>query len=56
MPVELSPEEKELLVSLLESESEEVRSEIHHTSNLEYKDGLKEREKLVRGLLGRLKA
>jgi hypothetical protein len=56
MPVELSAEEKELLIGLLENEFEEIRPEIHHTRSLEYKNGLKQREKLVRGLLGRLKA
>jgi transcription antitermination factor NusA-like protein len=56
MPFELSLEEEELLISLLEQEFEEVRSEIHHTSSLEYKDGLKQRERLVHGLLARLKA
>lgn len=55
MPVELSRDEKDLLVGLLEREFEEIRSEIHHTQNLEYKDGLKQREKLVQGLLTRLK-
>ncbi len=56
MDVELSFEEKGLLIELLEREAEEIRPEIHHTQNLEYKHGLKEREKLVLSLLGRLKA
>jgi hypothetical protein len=56
MPVELSPEEKDLLVGLLEREIEEIRTEIHHTRSYDYKDSLKEREKLLNGLLVRLKA
>mgnify|MGYP006269996697 CR=1 FL=1 len=56
MPVELTREEKALLVELLEREFEEVRTEIRHTRNHDYKDGLKEREKLVHDLLHRLKA
>jgi len=54
MAVELSGEEKELLIGLLENEFEEIRSEIHHTRNLDYKNGLKQREKLIQNLLGRL--
>jgi len=55
MAVELLRDEQDLLVGLLEREFEEIRSEIHHTQNHEYKDSLKEREKLVIALLGRLK-
>ncbi len=56
MPVELTHEEKVLVVELLEREFGEIRTEIHHTRNHEYKDGLKEREKQVHALLNRLKA
>jgi hypothetical protein len=56
MSVELSREEQELVASLLEREFEEVRSEIHHTKSHDYKDILKEREKLVQSLLARLKS
>lgn len=55
MPIELSNEEREILVGLLEREFGEVRTEIHHTRNHDYKEGLKEREKRVHDLLGRLK-
>ena len=56
MPIELSSEEKEILVGLLEREFEDVRTEIRHTKNHDYKDGLKERERRVHDLIERLKA
>lgn len=55
MPIELSREEKELLVGLLEKEFDEVRTEIHHTQGHDYKENLKAREKLVQALLVRLR-
>jgi ribosome recycling factor len=55
MPVELSREEKDVLVGLLEREIEEIRTEIRHTRTHDYKDSLKEREKILHDLLGRLK-
>jgi hypothetical protein len=54
MLMELSPQEKELLAGLLERELDDTRSELHHTRGHEFKDSLKEREKLVRGLLARV--
>jgi hypothetical protein len=56
MAIELSQPEKELLVTILEKELEEVRSELHHTQDHSYKENVKEREKLVRDLLAKLKA
>lgn len=56
MPIELSREEKDLLVGLLEKEADEIRTEIRHTRGHDYKEGLKARETLVQALLGRLKA
>lgn len=55
MPVELSSEERELLVGLLERELGEIRTEIRHTQSHDYKDSLKQREKRLQDLLGRLK-
>jgi hypothetical protein len=55
MAIDLTKEEAELLRAILEKELEEVRSELHHTQAHDYKESLKEREALVRGLLGRLK-
>jgi len=56
MPIELSQEEKDLLVGLLEKEIEETRTEIRRTEGYDYKEGLKAREKRLRALLSRLRA
>jgi len=56
MAIDLSKPEKELLVTILEKELEEIRSEFHHTKGHDYKDNVKERERLVRDLLAKLKA
>jgi hypothetical protein len=56
MPIELNQQEQELVASLLEKELDEIRSELHHTQGHGYKDTLKERELLVRGLLAKIKA
>jgi len=56
MPIDLSQPENELLAGLLEKELEDIRSELHHTKGHDYKESLKERENLVRGLLARLTA
>ena len=37
MAIELSKPEKELLAAILEKELEDVRSELHHTQDHEYK-------------------
>lgn len=54
MPIDLAPMEKDLLVNLLEKELEDIRTELHHTRGHDYKDTLKERELIVRGLLAKL--
>lgn len=56
MAIDLTETERELLTSLLEKELEDVRSELHHTQGHDYKDTLKAREALVRGLLARVRA
>ena len=56
MAIELSKPEKDLLATILEKELEEVRSELHHTQDHDYKDNVKDREKIVRDLLAKLKA
>ncbi len=55
MPFELTREEKEMLVGLLEKEFGEIRTEVHHTQSHEYKESLKDREKRVQELLNKLK-
>jgi len=56
MPIDLSQVENELLAGLLEKELDEIRSEVHHTQGHDYKESLKAREQLVRGLLAKLSA
>lgn len=56
MPIRLSQAEKELVTRLLEEELEEIRTELHHAQVHDYKEGIKEREKLVRELLAKLRA
>jgi hypothetical protein len=54
MDIALSDPEKELLVSLLDKELEEVRSEFHHTDAYEFRETLRCREELLRGLMAKL--
>jgi hypothetical protein len=56
MAIDLNESEREFLVSLLERELEDVRTELHHTQGHDYKDTLKAREALVRELLARVRA
>jgi len=56
MDIELNKPERELLASILEKELEDVRSEQHHTRAHNYREDLKEREALVRGLMAKLAA
>jgi hypothetical protein len=55
MSVELSREERDLVVELLEEAFDDIRAEIRRTDNHDYKENLKVREKLVQSLLGRMK-
>ena len=54
MPIDLTAAERELMKSLLEQEFEDIRSELHHTQNHEYRDNLKERERVIREVLAKL--
>ncbi len=54
MDIALSDLEKDLLVSLLDKELEEVRSEFHHTEAYEFREGLRCREELLRSILTKL--
>lgn len=56
MPIELSQEECRLVIRLLEDELEDVRVEVNHTENFEYKAQLLEREKSVRNMLKKFEA
>jgi hypothetical protein len=55
MIIELGPAERDLVTDLLEKELEDIRSELHHTQVHGYREALKDREKLVRGLLEKMK-
>jgi hypothetical protein len=56
MAVELRREEVDLVVGLLEREIDDIRAEIRHTKNHDYKESLKQREKIVQDLLARLRS
>ena len=56
MVIDFNQPEKELVTGLLEKELEDIRSELHHTKGHDYKDGLKEREKVIREVLAKLSA
>jgi hypothetical protein len=56
MPIDLTAAEREFLKSLLEQELEDIRSELHHTKGHDYKDSLKERERVIREVLAKLSA
>jgi len=56
MHIDLSQAEGELMAGLLEKELDEIRSELHHTQGHDYKERLKAREALVRGLLVKMTA
>jgi hypothetical protein len=55
MNIELSKEDLLLLDMLLSKELEETKTEIHHSSSVEYKDYLKNRELRLKNLLARVK-
>jgi hypothetical protein len=52
--LELSPEEFSLLREILTSTLGELRVEISRTDSRDFRDGLKEREAVVRRLIDRL--
>ena len=56
MSLQLTDEERELLIELLESRLGELRSEIHHSRVSTFTDSLKEREVVLRNLIGKMKA
>ncbi|MBI3796290.1 MAG: hypothetical protein HY268_04875 [Deltaproteobacteria bacterium] len=52
--INLSDKEQQLLIALLEEEIPELRDEIFHTDDHEYREGLKEKEDAIKELLKRL--
>lgn len=53
MHLDLNPTEAGLVHLLLTKELEDTRVEIHHAKNIEYKQELSNRERLVHDLLAR---
>ena len=56
MNLELSAEERTLLLEILKNDFGQLRSEIYHTEAADWKAGLKEREALLQAIIGRLEA
>jgi len=56
MEITLTPEEQELLVSILEQHHRELLNEIWHTHHREFKLNLRKNEKVLESLLARLEA
>ena len=56
MQLTLSAEEARELRELLTAVLSDLRSEIHHTDTMEFREQLQERERLLQGLRGRLGA
>ncbi len=55
MNLEFNNEEMDLLRELLDKELNELPVEIHHTKHYEFKEYLKERQKVVESLADRFK-
>jgi hypothetical protein len=53
--INFTDKEQETLVEMLEREIPNLRHEIHHTDDREYREFLKEKEKLLHALLSKLK-
>jgi hypothetical protein len=56
MTLELSAEERTLLLDILRNEYGQLRSEIYHTEAADFKAGLKEREAMLEAIIGRLES
>jgi len=52
----LSEREWTLVLQLLQTERDELPAEIHHTDSREYAGELEDREKIIDGLVQRLRA
>jgi hypothetical protein len=52
----LTAEEQDLLVGLLEAAQKSTLVEEHRTRTLEYREHIVQREKLITGLLGKVRA
>jgi hypothetical protein len=54
MTQDLTAQEKETLKELLESKIQDMRAEIAHTDNRDYKNSLKDRKEIVKSILAKL--
>jgi len=48
--IEVHSEELDLIESMLSYQFEDIRSEIHHSRNHEFREALKRKEAVIRGL------
>jgi hypothetical protein len=55
MELMLTPEERELLTSILEQRQRELIKEISHTDHQKFKETLRKIEKLLEAILSRLR-
>ena len=55
MELTLNAEERDLLVVILEQRHRELLKEIAHTDHRDFKQGLRNNERLLESLLGRLR-
>ncbi len=55
MVVELTPEEREVLLALVEREIAEIGPEIHHTRTRTYREDLKAQQRALKSLSDRLR-
>ena len=54
-PINLSDQDQQLLIDLLDREIPNLREEIHYTDEHEYRERLKEKEAAIKNLLTKLK-
>jgi hypothetical protein len=53
--IELTDQEAELLRSVLEEYVSDLRMEVSNTDNMDFREALKEKERILRGLVERLR-
>lgn len=53
--INLTEKEQQLLIEILEREIPDLRDEIWHTDDHDYRESLKARERRINDLLGRLR-
>lgn len=54
MRLEITPEERDELLSLVDNYFKETRVEVRHTQNREFREGLHREEEILRGLRDKL--